>query len=257
MSQERPQFLYRYRHFQGEHYKYTGRIFTDSILYFPSPPQLNDPFDCRVHFQPTASLPAIRKMFEELLERNYPNYKNLNREQRRNLIQKYKKVARKRSIEDITWGIQNDLNERGVLSLSASNNNILLWSHYAAGHSGICLQFLAMENTPFFNRAQRVDYLIDYPQVHLHDDPLWHIKSFLLTKANDWNYEQEWRIIDTDGPGEKVFSEELLVGVILGARIASEDRDYILNLVERRKAPIKIYQASINKGSYSLTIDDY
>jgi len=194
-------------------------------------------------------------MFEKLLKRNYPD---LNREQRRRLMQRSSKsIGRKQSIEDIARGIQNDLDKIGVLSLSASSNNILLWSHYAAGHSGICLEFLATETTPFFGRAQQVDYQVEYPRVYLHDDPEWHIKSFLLTKANAWTYEEEWRIIDTNSPGERVFSEELLVGVILGARIASEDRDYVLNLVEHRKSPIKIYQASVNKGSYSITIDDY
>ena len=122
-------------------------------------------------------------------------------------------------------------------------------------HSGICLKFLAEENTPLFVGAQKVEYLTEYPQVHLYDDPRWHIKSFLLTKAYDWSYEQEWRIIDTKGRGNKSFPDNLLTGVILGVRMLPEDRDYMVNLIKQRKSPVEIYQANIKEGSFSLEFE--
>ena len=84
-----------------------------------------------------------------------------------------------------------------------------------------------------------------------------HIKSFLLTKTHDWSYEEEWRIIEPKGPGKWAFPKELLVGVILGSKMSAEDKKYIITLVRQRESAIKIYQASINKGSYSVDINDY
>jgi len=132
-----------------------------------------------------------------------------------------------------------------------------MWSHYAYGHQGICLQFLGTKTIPFFGKAQPVEYSREYPKVNLFgDSPESQVKSFLLTKAANWRYEEEWRIIDYEnGPGEKGFPEELLVGVILGARIPTEDKDYVLHLIKCRRFPVKIYQASVNVGTYSLNIE--
>jgi hypothetical protein len=79
-----------------------------------------------------------------------------------------------------------------------------------------------------------------------------------LTKAIEWEYEEEWRIIDYDnGPGEKVFPDELLVGVILGVRMPSATREYIVNLLKQRRSPVKIYEGTLSKSSYSLEIKVY
>ncbi len=99
------------------------------------------------------------------------------------------------------------------------------------------------------------------PEYHkvdlLRDSKEHHIKSFLLTKAADWCYEEEWRIFDTNGPGERFFPEELLVGVILGALMSAEDKKYVVNLIGKRNFAVKIYQASVSKGSFSLDIEAY
>ena len=191
-------------------------------------------------------------MFKKLLKENRPD---LSRPLRRLIEREARHVGKDPSLEQITRGIQDDLDRLGVLSLSASDRNILLWSHYAMSHSGICLKFLAEENTPLFVGAQKVEYLTEYPQVHLHDDPDWHIKSFLLTKAHDWSYEQEWRIITTEGHGNKSFPDNLLTGVILGVRMLPEDRDYVVNLIKQRKSPVEICQANIKEGSFSLEFE--
>ena len=249
MSEERPQFLYRYRHLVGEHREYTSRILKDSVIHFARPASFNDPFDCKVHFQPSISSHQLYKLFGKMLRKKRPD---LNRKQRRRLSATGVRLVP--SIEEITLGIQDDIDKIGVLSLSESEYNILLWSHYAASHSGIGLKFIAEEDTTFFGRAQKVQYQTNYPQVHLHDDPELHVRSFLLTKAQNWSYEQEWRIIETDGPGEKAFPENLLVGVILGVRMQPEDRDFVIDLVKQRKSPVEIYQVNIKEGSFLLDI---
>lgn len=256
MSKEGPQFLYRYRHLQGDQCKYTSQIFTNSVLYFPSPAKFNDPFDCKVHFQSSIPLDKLHQIYEELIQRFLPH---LSLEQRKaKIAQDIARMNPNDFIKAITHSLQQDVDRLGVLSLSATDRDILLWSHYGAGHSGLCLQFLATEHTTFFVRAQPVQYSTEYPIVFLPDSPQKQVESFLLTKACDWKYEKEWRIIEHDnGPGKQVFPEELLVGVILGAWMSPEDKDYVVNLVGMRKSPVKIYQASVSKGSYSLDIKLY
>ena len=163
-----------------------------------------------------------------------------------------------RFLSQITAGLQNSINDVGVLSLSANDRNILLWSHYGAGHTGLCLKFIATNRTPFFGRALPVSYTPTYPEINVLDSPDKQIDAFLLTKAKDWGYEEEWRIIDHDrGAGDKFFPAELLVGVILGARMAPDDKRAVAEWVSESKSPVEVLQAYTSKGTFSLEIRPY
>lgn len=139
------------------------------------------------------------------------------------------------------------------------NNNILLWSHYAANHTGICLKFIASNTTPFFGLAQKVDYHPEFPEVDLlGSSPDEQVQSLLLTKAEEWKCENEWRIIDHDtGSGCKAFPEELLVEVIFGALMEQEDKEAVVEWVSKRNCPVQLSQVSLGSGSYSLVIEPY
>ena len=50
-------------------------------------------------------------------------------------------------------GFEEALNLAGALALSETDNHVLMWSHYADSHSGICLKFKASDSTPFFGEA--------------------------------------------------------------------------------------------------------
>lgn len=246
--------LYRYRHLQGEHREWTRQILTDSILHFASPPSLDDPFDCRVHFRPSFSNEELKQQHASLVKKYLPD---LNRAQRRSKVKSdIGRLDRDNFVPQISKGLQDGVDNCGILSLSATDRNILLWSHYAAGHTGLCLKFIATNYTEFFGTAQPVEYKDTYPEIDLLDhSPDQQIQAFLLTKATDWKYEEEWRIIDHDGgSADKVFPEDLLVEVILGARMSQEDKDVVTRWLSKRKTPVKLSQASIIPGSFALKI---
>lgn len=53
----------------------------------------------------------------------------------------------------------------GILCLSEKPDDILMFSHYAKHHTGICLKFEATDDTEFFGAAQQVNYRSEYPVV--------------------------------------------------------------------------------------------
>lgn len=257
MISEDPKVLYRYRHLQGKHREWTKPILTDSVLYFASPSSFNDPFDCKIHFRSFLSPKQLKQKYAHLVRRNIPE---LNREQRRAKVAIYlSTLDPDKFIAQMTNRLQDAVNGVGVLSLSATSSNILLLSHYAASHTGLCFKFIATNNTSFFGLAQQVEYMPNYPEVDLlSHSPDEHVQAFLLTKAIGWNYEEEWRIIDHDtGPGGKVFPEELLVEVIFGARMESKDKEALVEWVSKRNTPAQLSQASLSSGSFSLKIEPY
>ena len=79
-----------------------------------------------------------------------------------------------------------------VACFSADKDNILMWSHYAASHSGLCIGIrpanlrLAPEN------ALRWKVTCDNKRL-----PIDHKKpnEVALRKAEAWEYEKEWRVV--------------------------------------------------------------
>ncbi|MFH1993896.1 MAG: DUF2971 domain-containing protein [Pseudomonadota bacterium] len=255
MSENR-QFLYRYRHLNGQHRDWTKRIFTESVLRFANPSTFNDPFDCKVHYLSSFSVEELRRQHLDRIKRRMPD---LNRKQRRaKVTQDIGAMEPKKFLRQVTDGLQNAVNGVGVLSLSATDRNILLWSHYAEGHTGLCLKFLATDQTPFFGRALPVNYVTSYPEIPITSPADKQIEAFLLTKAIDWRYEEEYRIIDHDhGAGDKAFPAELLVGVILGARMTPNDKTAVVEWVSKRECHMEVLEASVASGSFSLEIRPY
>ena len=114
----------------------------------------------------------------------------------------------------------------GVLCLSEDPQNVLMWSHYADNHAGVCFGFEASPSNPFFGRAQQVLYSQSYPVVNiiLDHSQSYHEKS-VLTKADFWAYEKEWRIIEHEkGAGVYAFAASHLEEIIFGLNAQPTDK---------------------------------
>lgn len=78
----------------------------------------------------------------------------------------------------------------------------------------------------------------------------------LLTKAADWRHEREWRIIDySGGSGLRDYPPDLLVEVILGARITEKDRADVLSWVDAHQPRPRVLQARLKERDYGLELE--
>lgn len=251
-------YLYKYRSLSGDSSRYVERILLHDELYFPRPIQFNDPFDCC----PVLSLQATDKEFADYLDDMYKRrMPSLSRADRRRSVSAILKDPSrnhrsKEALESFGSAMTEAVNSAGVLSLSAKYDHILMWSHYADSHRGICLRFQASSSTPFFGRAQPIIYQEARPIVNLiHDSPHAQADNALLTKADFWSYEEEWRIVEHEaGPGVHKFPAGLLDVVILGARISSADKQKVLEWVAQRKTKAGVLQAQIDTERFRLKI---
>ena len=252
IEQPGPTFLYRYFSFhklkEGEKYYIPGqttyreeRIFTHNEIYFPSPEKFNDPFDCRL---PTISFEASDK--------EWLNYyiKYLGRSEAE---QKIRENHHKDPVHQNGFikRFQDKIFKLGVLCLSELPNNILMWSHYADGHKGFCLQF---ENTDI--GAQKVKYTESYPVINYLLTPEDDQREItLLTKSNHWSYEKEWRIVEYQHPpGTCNFPKEKITGVIFGSEMPPEMKELIRLWICDTEPQIDIYEAKKNHCKYGLDI---
>lgn len=152
--------------------------------------------------------------------------------------------------------IKESLSQIGVISLSTNQDNMLMWSHYADNHRGYCLGF-EFKSLPIIKNnyiCQAVNYVEHYPildmdnvdcqiSYHIGSNPKSSIKTnindenlkkVIYTKAQCWNYENEWRILLPEG-NKKEFYQGDLKEVIFGLRCTDDNQKEIIKAVKTYK----------------------
>lgn len=80
----------------------------------------------------------------------------------------------------------------------------------------------------------------------------------LLTKALEWGYEMEWRILDVEkGAGVGVFAPEDLKGIILGHRISKNHAEKICEVASKYFPHLPIYQAAPHPTQFRMVIETH
>jgi hypothetical protein len=154
------------------------------------------------------------------------------------------------------------VNGSGLLCFSRSWKNILMWSHYADRHSGICLGFDVPDkfanNVVYIGDLRVIGDLeglstVEVRRVH---DQQYHFKYI------DWSYEEEVRVhgrADTveHGKGFTNFGEHLqLKEVIAGARF-SESMGLIEDALKGNSEGVTIYKAVTSPSGFEIVRDKH
>jgi hypothetical protein len=248
------EYLYKYRSLNSRGLE---DIFSKNEVYLSDPTAFNDPFDCKPLLVTYTNDFKIKQFYQSLVRHRFPNATKdqIKRELKNN--PQFRKIRTQEYLENELF--PNFIKGFGVYCLSEVPDDILMWSHYSDSHKGICLQFMATIELTIFWESYKVTYQEKYPEVNvmnLGDYPQFF--NFFATKSNHWEYEKEWRIIKTPhegGAGIYTFQPELLTGVIIGAKISPGDEKAINDWVSKRKTPIRIFKAQMNRKSYRLDIE--
>lgn len=157
--------------------------------------------------------------------------------------------------------------DRGILCLSNTWQNPVLWAHYADRHRGVCLGFEVPEN--FLGKFLEKIRYAETPLVAPASQNEWDINfmtELMHTKFMHWKYEDEYRMwVDLkyqkkiDGFHYVSFSESQLklTCVIIGARSSitrSQVNDSLDNLAGsvktfKSRASFKLFKMVENKNS--------
>ncbi len=205
-----PRVLYKYRSWDVEWHRNALR---NRTVYFASPNQFNDPFDCRIYADYDSmsdhQLMNIALSDPELVDRLI------------SITRKYgHNVSRAQVLEYLRspdWfstfrsSLQNGGDTvfaeargtfLGIFSLTSVRDSILMWSHYSDQHRGFFIgysvphlmaAFEAISNVGNSIPLLKVQYARKYPHIVASDpekDPKWVSEQF-TTKFDGWEYEQE------------------------------------------------------------------
>ena len=242
--------LYKYKNCNVSHLR---NLIVDSCFYLSSRHELNDPFDVRsvVDFIDGGidRVAYLNKLFTQFKSRH---------KDRKEISQRLYSPA------VIEQEIRNHLNSAvdstGVHSFATSPRNLLLWSHYADSHKGVCLVYETAKDLNTFVKALPVEYSKYFPVIKYTQDIAGDlIRKAFLTKAIDWKYEKERRIFETKRAGHYMsYSPHALVGLILGAKISPADEAMVQNVLVERESkkhpPLRVYRATCQESAYSVKV---
>lgn len=246
-------FFYKYQEFKkskdkkDEYPNNTIKNLANNQLFFKSPAEFNDPFDSRAYcfYRGTKKqfVDSIRKVDSISYEQAEAEFEldisnEIVEKQGEFYYAEYKKLFSK----DIIHGdIPKEMYPK-ICCFSGTCKSILMWSHYADSHRGICLRFRSLKKrlnkkeydyylefcysnqnemlwlariNPFHNLYyevifQKIVYNNNIPEpVNLFDkDGNIKLHNFLLNKFTDWVYEEEYRMIVDPDVDKMLLSEE-------------------------------------------------
>lgn len=292
-------------------------VLENGHIRFTQPTAFNDPFELFPYFESIAPEKDIEEYIrkhewndaeiDQMLEEScnkelkkhsgvnipFPHIKNYMKygfdqfkpfivEMLRNFMTMKTSPMRELAINTILESVNNEI---GILCLSETPDNILMWSHYSANHTGFVIEF--DENHSFFDQREKeneirrhvkkVRYSNKRPQITLFDPSLsteeniekW-VKDFLWVKSSDWAYEKEWRMFQTFRDSEGTVKETVppiylfpmpincVKAIIIGCKVKMEDIKTLRNLLksDSKFSHIIMKKALIDEKQYKLNITE-
>ncbi len=162
-------------------------------------------------------------------------------------------------VQKVSADIGQDIDRQyGVSCLTTKPDSGLMWSHYAAKHKGICVEFGT--NNEVVCAALKVQYCDEYPYLDLSDDGLEQSLMPLISKSSEWAYEDEYRLIAQErnaafGDETLMMDEHMLKlplrsikSVIVGCSMPDVERKEVNAIITELGGAVDIKQASRQSG---------
>lgn len=143
--------------------------------------------------------------------------------------------------------------------------NRLMWSHYADGHTGFCVEY------DFSGADASAFAMLPFPVFYSENRPIIPWKAAIddsaeniaeaavelmlgvLTKDKAWEYENEWRILLGANESPDLHMPRITC-IYLGVDISEENRIKILEIAAEKDIPVK--QMIVDRGAYALHAED-
>ncbi|MEV9528317.1 DUF2971 domain-containing protein [Aliarcobacter butzleri] len=229
--------LYKYREFSEN----TDKIILNAELYFASHNSFNDPFDCNLDTREISSYS----------DEEFENYSQKEGKQGVDK-EKYLTCLRKKLIKAKS--------EVGILCMSQDYKNILMWSHYAKNHEGLCFgfDFRLFEDEKIKSSQVRYSENYEYELISFFNPPKGEIKRMFTIKSEFWSYEKEVRFFDFNNViSTKKFIKECLKEIIFGCKADEINIKKIIQLCQLNEFEHVVFKkARIISGKFELDFDD-
>ena len=162
----------------------------------------------------------------------------------------------------------------GVLSLSRTEDNLLMWSHYAEEGRGFIIGFDEQHdffNMPAINGETTRPIPVIYTNKRSHINPSHPnlYQKLLCEKPREWGYEEEERVfiyhpdknksIGIDQYNQNIilttFPKAIIKNIILGYNISKDIKKNIFSSIKQNDMICDIFQARVSKTEYKIELE--
>lgn len=250
-AENEPQHLYKYRPASSDaDIAKLIEVLVDRRVWFASPLTFNDPFDC----YPSAVITGTKAERRRKLAASFTKAKI--EVSRARIRQRAREVAALpvEALDDLfEQGLTDTLQGTSAFCLAGKWNSLLMWSHYAMSHTGVCVEFVRKLPGSIITSAMPVHYAEQRPSIEVIGDPSEaKVVKALYTKSNVWQYEGEWRVVLHQREGLRSIPEAAVSRVILGASMDPSRRRQVLAICF--KAGIPCEQAAFHRRRWDLEL---
>lgn len=252
-----PPVLYKYRSLAPGARDFTRDIIINSRLWFAQAASFNDPFDSFPTFSLDSSPAEYEAYVRYVVDMAHPL---ASPEERARTFDYLVSLSPAAASEMMQRAGANHMQSLAMCCLSGVHDQVLMWSHYADSHAGVCLRFKTRPlSADIPDLAYRVSYSAERPVVNraTATDDYARIFDAMLVKADFWTYEQEHRLFRRKvlgGAGHEAFPPDRLDGVIFGARCGPDERAMVREWVAERGIPVEFLEAKPNPQRFRLEV---
>lgn len=238
--------------------EHTTQLLTKGEIYFSHPSEFNDPFDCDIPLTTKCTEKNLLKFMRNKnitrkflldLRKQYRDYLDMNGN---DLSKLWKVIQESKPETDLVLDSLKNLNR--VFCLSASFKKILMWSHYAENHKGICIGFnfpnIDKDGNPYFfdeiiktdeenknnliyeNKNKKMDKIfsgkVNYDKPFINKKLIYELDDSNNEIANynkfkDWDYEEEYRFITNTNFQKGILDPKYITKIYFGCNTSELD----------------------------------
>ena len=188
--------------------------------------------------------------------------------------------AKKKFQEKIDEAVKNAKEAALISCFSKRNNSILMWSHYANSHKGICLEYerpessdfrdvIYKQNRPYIKMYKVVSHAIALDilgKTETNEEIINYLKETLepfFVKSTDWIYEKEVRCLYSRSKladnveykdGRYILDIGYPTAIYVGCKTAGDELDHLYRLAENRGIPV--YFMKISDNTFDVVVDE-
>lgn len=219
-------------------------------VWFSHPSKFNDPYDSSAVF------------FKDLMRAGWED------EMKKVNTTPFEIKQLKKLIKEKEYTMNADFVEKGrdsirVCCFTENKDSVLMWSHYADQHKGICVEY-DFTSLPANDLRLKWLYPVIYSEIlmniseYINPDNLNPFMFMLssMHKFRAWSYEKEWRMMISNGlmPEEAYQMMPTPTAIYMGSRIDRDVSIYLGEFCYRKK--IKLFQASFERNKFKMVFTE-
>lgn len=229
------------------------------IIYFGSPLNFNDPYDCAV--TPSIAEPSDQDV--ESIRTHYTSQPDMPAAARKQFqessIQALRDIFLRSARKTLRDSVEDFLSRRGVACFSERNDDLLMWSHYGGQYRGFCLEFDTTAEP--FRRIFPVRYVKALPTVSVRslllDDTFNPVQELFCTKSEAWSYEREWRAIHDSAGTEYCYPPSALTAVYFGPDIDQQTLEIICLVLSGQNDTVRFFRGQRSGTEFKVTFEAF